>query len=172
MGDEDRGKEMAATTERSVSVPREQDRPTGDEVTTPSLRSGNSLDDASQPGPRGGGPDGFVGAEQERPRAASAGPVAEDEVTEWIGTAGRSLEAATPPVAAGPASAAAPDAEPESASWLGARLAALIVIAGLVIGSLAVVAVRHLTGTRASDAVARRRGGGPRRRWLPGSPSR
>ena len=156
MADEGRGTEMAATTERSVSVPREQDRPTGDEVTTPSLRSGNSLDDASQPGPRGGGPDGFVGAEQERPRAASAGPVTEDEVTEWIGTAGQSLEAATPPVAAGPASAAAPDAEPESASWLGARLAALIVIAGLVIGSLAVVAVRHLTGTHASDAVARR----------------
>src|SRR5204863_6560494 len=65
-----------------------------------------------------------------------------DEVTEWIGTVGKSLEAA-PDVA--------PDAEPESASWLGVGLAALIVIPALVIGSLSVVAVRHLTGTRAGS---------------------
>ena len=150
MADEGRGTEVAVTTERSVSTPHEQVRPTGDEVTTPSLRSGNSLDDASQPGPSVGGRDGFAGAEQERPRAPNAGPFTEDEVTEWIGTAGQSPEAATPPGAAGPASAAAPDAEPESASWLGAGIAALIVIPALIIGSLAVVAVRHLTGTRAS----------------------
>src|SRR6516225_9117318 len=135
MADEGRGTEVAVTTERSVSTPHEQVRPTGDEVTTPSLRSGNSLDDASQPGPSVGGRDGFAGAEQERPRAPNAGPFTEDEVTEWIGTAGQSPEAATPPGAAGPASAAAPDAEPESASWLGAGIAALIVIPALIIGS-------------------------------------
>ena len=155
MADEGRGGEVrgeagaAASRSGSPAIPVLS----GDEVTTPSLRSENIL---------GGGPAGFADAEFERPRAPSAGPVTEDEVTEWIGTAGQSPEAATPPSAAGPASAAAPDAEPESASWLGARLAALIVIAALVIGSLAVVAVRHLTGTQASDRRSPPGGGGPR----------
>ena len=78
-----------------------------------------------------------------------AGPLTEDEVTEWIETAGKSQEAA-PGVAPGVAS----DAEPESASWLGAGLAALIVIPALVIGSLTVVAVRHFTGTGSPSAAA------------------
>ncbi len=78
-------------------------------------------------------------------RAANAGPVTEDEVTEWLGTAGKSPSDA-PPGAAGPE----PDAEPESASWLGTGLAAMIVIPALVLGSLSVVAVRHLAGTRGS----------------------
>jgi hypothetical protein len=82
-----------------------------------------------------------TGVTQEPPRVPNAGPVTEDEVTEWIGTAGQSLDAA-------------PDAEPESASWLGARLAALIVIPALVIGSLAVVAVRHFTATPQSGPVS------------------
>ena len=86
---------------------------------------------------------------QERVGAASAGPLTEDEVTEWIETAGKSQEAA-PGVAPG----VAPDAEPESASWLGAGLAALIVIPALVIGSLTVVAVRHFTGTGSPSAAA------------------
>ena len=103
---------------------------------------------------RPGGRAGSADPAQERPRAANAGPLTEDEVTEWIGTAGKSPEAA-PGVAPG----AAPDAEPESASWLGAGLAALIVIPALVIGSLTVVAVRHFTGT----GGAQRRRGPPRR---------
>jgi hypothetical protein len=74
---------------------------------------------------------------QEPPRAANAGPVTEDEVTEWFGTAGKS-----------------PEAEPESASWLGAALAALIVIPALVIGSLAVLAVRHFTAAPPSSPVS------------------
>jgi hypothetical protein len=82
-----------------------------------------------------------TGVTQEPPRVPNAGPVTEDEVTEWIGTAGQSLDAA-------------PDAEPESASWLGARLAALIVIPALVIGSLAVVAVRHFTTAPKSGPVS------------------
>ena len=111
------------------------------EVTTPSVRSENGLGDSSLPGPRSGGRAGFADAPQERARAASAGSLTEDEVTEWIGAAGKSPEAA-------------PDAEPESASWLGAGLAALIVIPALVIGSLAVVAVRHFTGTGSLSAAA------------------
>jgi hypothetical protein len=149
MADEGRGREVrgepgaAASRSGSPVVPVLS----GDEVTTPSLRSEDIL---------GGGPDGSADVEFERPRAPNAGPVTEDEVTEWIGTVGKSPEAATPPPAAGPASATVPDAEPESASWVGARLAVLIVIAALVIGSVAVVAVRHLTGTQASDAAALR----------------
>ena len=108
--------EAAVTAERSVAAAREQDRPAG------------SAD-----------------AAQERVRAANAGPLTEDEVTEWIGTAGKSPEAAP---------GVAPDAEPESASWLGAGLAALIVIPALVIGSLTVVAVRHFAGTQAPGATA------------------
>jgi hypothetical protein len=137
--------EAAVTAERSVAAAHEQDRPTGGEVTTPSVRSRNGLGGTSLPDPRGGGRAGSADAAQERPRAANAGPLTEDEVTEWIGTAGKSPEAA-PDVA--------PDAEPESASWLGAGLAALIVIPALVIGSLTVVAVRHFTGTRAPSATA------------------
>ena len=111
------------------------------EVTTPSVRSENGVGDSSLPGPRSGGRAGFADAPQERARAASAGSLTEDEVTEWIGAAGKSPEAA-------------PDAEPESASWLGAGLAALIVIPALVIGSLAVVAVRHFTGTGSTPSTA------------------
>jgi hypothetical protein len=111
--------EAAVIAERSVAAAREQNRLAGGEVTTPSVR------------------------------AANAGPLTEDEVTEWIGTAGKSQEAA-PGVAPG----VAPDAEPESASWLGVALAALIVIPALVIGSLTVVVVRHFTGTGGPPGAA------------------
>jgi hypothetical protein len=97
------------------------------EVTTPSVRGRNSLAGTRPPGPRAGGADATV--TQEPPRVAHAGPVTEDEVTEWLGTAHEA------------------EAEPASASWLGAGIAALIVIPALVIGSLAVVAVRHFSGT-------------------------
>ena len=129
--------EAAVIAERSVEAGREPDRPAGGEVTTPSVRGGN--------GPRGGGRAGSADTAQERARAANAGPLTEDEVTEWIGTAGKSQEAAP---------GVAPDAEPESASWLGAGLAALIVIPALVIGSLTVVAVRHFTGTGRPPSAA------------------
>jgi hypothetical protein len=152
--------EAAVTAERSEAAAGEQDRPTGGEVTTPSVRSGNSLAGTRPPGPRVGGQAGSAGGQAGSPggrgeptRAANAGPVTEDEVTEWLGTAGRSPAAATPPGAAPAAgTAAGTEAAPEaeSASWLGAGLAALIVIPALVIGSLAVVAVRHFSGTRAS----------------------
>ena len=147
MADEGRGGEVRGEARAATSRSGSPAVPvlSGDEVTTPLLRSEDIL---------GGGHVGSADAEFERPRAPNTGPVTGDEVTEWIGTAGQSPEAATPPSAAGPVSAAAPDAEPESASWRGARLAALIVITALVIGSLAVVTVRHLTGTQASAAAA------------------
>jgi hypothetical protein len=133
--------ETAVTAERSVAAARDQDRPAGGEVTTPSVRGGSDPDDTSLPDAHGGRA-GSADAAQERPRAANAGPLTEDEITEWIGTAGKSPEAAP---------GVTPDAEPESASWLGAGLAALIVIPALVIGSLTVVGVRHFTGTRAGS---------------------
>lgn len=107
--------EAAVIAERSVAAAREQNRAAGGEVTTPSVR------------------------------AANAGPLTEDEITEWIGAAGKSAEAAP---------GVAPDVEPESASWLGVALAALIVIPALVIGSLTVVAVRHFTGTGGPPGAA------------------
>ena len=137
--------EAAVIAERSVTAAREQDRPARGEVTTPSVRGGNGLGGTSLPDPRGGGQAGSADTGQERARAANAGPLTEDEVTQWIGTAGKSQEAAP---------GVAPDAEPESASWLGAGLAALIVIPALVIGSLTVVAVRHFTGTGRPPSAA------------------
>ena len=53
-----------------------------------------------------------------------------------------------------PRSAEAEPDHPGPASWLGAGLAALIVIPALVIGSLAVVAVRHFTATPGSGPVS------------------
>jgi hypothetical protein len=166
--------EAAVTAERSKVAVREQDKPAGGEVTTPSTGTGIRLD---QPG-RAAEPDRAAPPV----RTPNAGPVAEDEVTEWFGAAGRSPAAApaatgdeapggagplpaAEPRSAEPRSAEPPSAEPRSAEprsaepgpdhpgpagWLGARIAALIVIPALVIGSLAVVAVRHAPGTRAS----------------------
>jgi hypothetical protein len=150
--------EAAVTAERSEAAVREQAKPAGGEVTIPSVRTGISLD---QPG-RAAEPD--RAAESDRAaqpaRAANAGPVAEDEVTEWLRTADRSPSAAAattgaePSPGAEPRSAEAGPDHPGPASWLGVGIAALVVIPALVIGSLAVVAVRHLTGTRASSLAS------------------
>jgi hypothetical protein len=122
--------EAAVTAERSMAAAREQDRPA----------------DVKQDRP--------AGVKQDPPRAANAGPVTEDEVTEWLGTAGKSPEAGPPTGTARPAPGAGAEVEPESVSWLGAGLAALIVIPALVIGSLAVVAIRHFTGAPKSGPVS------------------
>jgi hypothetical protein len=143
--------EAAVTAERSEAAAREQDRSAGGEVTIPSVRIEIRLD---QPGQAAGSGRATRPGQATRPaRAPNAGPFAEDEVTEWFGTTGRSPAGTKgePPGAEPRAEEAEPD-QPESASWLGAGIAALIVIPALVIGSLAVVAVRHLTGNRASDA--------------------
>ena len=138
MADEGRGRGVRGASRAAASRSGSPAVPvlSGDEVTTPSLQSEDIL---------GGGRAGSAGEEHEQPRAPNAGPVTEDEVTEWIGTAGKSQEAAP---------GVAPDAEPESASWLGAGLAALIVIPALVIGSLTVVAARHFTGTGSPPSAA------------------
>jgi hypothetical protein len=138
--------EVAVIAERSVAAGREQNRPAGGEITTPLVRDGDGLGGTSLPDPRGGGRAGSADTTQERARPVNAGPLTEDEVTEWIGTVGKSQDAA-PGAEPDAAPEVAPDAEPESVSWLGAGLAALIVIPALVIGSLTVVAVRHFAGT-------------------------
>jgi hypothetical protein len=158
--------EAAVTAERSEASARKQDKAAGGEMTIPSVRTEIRLD---QPGQATGpGPATGSGQAAQPVRTPNAGPVAEDDVTEWFATPGRSPSAtkdetagAEPP-GAEPPGAEPPGAEPtaeeagpdqaESASWLGAAIAALIVIPALVIGSLAVVAVRHLTGNRASSA--------------------
>ena len=163
--------EAAATAERSEAAVRDQDKPSGGEVTTPSVRTGISLGRPGHSAPPGRATEPGRAAQPDRaaepPRAANAGPVAEDEVTEWLGTAGRSSSAAAaatgaeaPPgaVSARPGAGPPPDQagpdHPGSAGWLGARIAALIVIPALAIGSLAVVAVRHLTGPRAGSPAS------------------
>ena len=90
-------------------------------------------------------------------RTANAGPVAEDEVTEWLASAepGSAETRSAKPPSAEPPSAEPPSAErrpdhPGPAGWLGAGIAALVMIPALVIGSLAVVVVRHLSGPRGS----------------------
>src|SRR5256885_814464 len=67
--------DAAVTAERSEAAARERDKPTGGEVTTPSVRDADSPGGTRPPGPGGA-------VEQQRPRAANAGPVTEDEVTE------------------------------------------------------------------------------------------
>jgi hypothetical protein len=84
-------------------------------------------------------------------RAANAGPPAEDEVTEWFGTAaagpdGHLAEAEPPPGDPGLPVAAGP----------GIRLIACTVVAGLIIGALAAVAFRHYTRPAQDNAAANR----------------
>ena len=91
----------------------------------------------------GGGPGRPVSPE----RAANAGPVAEDEVTEWLGR-----------VVSGPADEAQPGSHPAVAGawWPGTRATACVVIAALVIGALAALAFRHYTRPAADGAAASR----------------
>jgi hypothetical protein len=103
--------------------------------------------DVTFPGP-GGGP-----ARPAPPaRPANAGPVAEDEVTEWFGAAGP-----------GPAGTGDEDRDadepgpvPPGSWWPGTRVTACAVLAGLVIGALAAAAVRHYTRPSADAAAASR----------------
>ena len=86
-----------------------------------------------------------AGAAPERPvppvRAANAGPVAEDEATEWLKSAG-------PRSGSGPA--------PPVPWWPGTPVMACTVIVALLIGALAAAAFRHYTRPPASDAAASR----------------
>src|SRR5579862_789082 len=83
-------------------------------------------------------------------RAVNAGPAAEDDVTEWLGGVG--AEATGDTSASGNGSLPAPP-EPW---WPGARLMAGAVIAGLVIGVLAVAAFRHYPRSPGDSATASR----------------
>jgi hypothetical protein len=82
----------------------------------------------------GGGPERPVPPE----RAANAGPVAEDEVTEWLARAG-------PP--SGPAW--------PGSWWPGTPVMAVTVIAALVIGALGAVAFRHYSRPSAGVVAGR-----------------
>jgi hypothetical protein len=137
LGDEDRGSESprgphaAVTVERSAAAARD---PEG-EATSPSVRSRIRVRRSAR------------AARAAEPVCAApapdAGPPAEDEVTEWLGPAGQSPSAAILPSGAG-----TPAAGP------GIRLTVLVLIAALVIGSLAVVTVRRLARPPASAASA------------------
>jgi hypothetical protein len=83
-------------------------------------------------------------------RAANAGPVAEDDPTEWLAEVGS--EATETASANGNGSLPAPP-EPW---WPGARLTAGAVIVGLVVGVLAGVAFRHYPRPSGDSATASR----------------
>jgi hypothetical protein len=92
-----------------------------------------------------------AGGRPERPappvRAANAGPVAEDEVTEWLGAIG--TEPARPePVQPEPA-------EPAGPWWPGTRVTACTVVFSLVIGVLAALSFRHYTRPAEDGAASR-----------------
>jgi hypothetical protein len=131
MSDEDRGSEpprgpqAAVTAARSAAAAREP----GGEVTSPSVRSGIRVRRPARV-TRAAEP---VRAAEPAGHAPDAGPPAEDEITQWLG-----------PGSAGAAPAGRP----------GIGLTVLVLIAALVIGSLAVVTVRRLTRPAASAAGA------------------
>ncbi len=76
-------------------------------------------------------------------RTANAGPIAEDDITEWLGAA--KLRSAAEP---------SPAVKPSPAEKPGARLAVQVVIVVLVIGTLAVAAVRHFARTPGSGPAS------------------
>jgi hypothetical protein len=98
--------------------------------------------DVTLPG-AGGGPDRPVAPE----RTANAGPVAEDEVTEWFSAV------APGRAGTGPATGDDPGLTAPGSWWPGTRVTACAVLAGLVIGALAATGVRHYSRPSA-DAVA------------------
>jgi hypothetical protein len=99
----------------------------------------------------GGGP--------ERPalpaRAVNAGPVAEDDVTEWLGGVGSETSGTTP--GSEDANGSGPSPVPPGPWWPGARATACAVVVGLVIGVLAAVAFRHYTRPAGGVAAASQR---------------
>ena len=129
----------AVTAERSGAVAREREGPPGGESTIP----GGGSDGR---GKRDGG-ELLPLSRRTAGRSVNAGPVAEDEVTEWLAAA-KAPSAAGPAV--GPARAASPlpadAARTASAkpSRSGARLAAWALIAVLASALLGVAAVRYL----------------------------
>jgi hypothetical protein len=154
----------AVTAERSRTAAQEQENFPAGEVTSPSVNDGEDQ----------AGRDRVNGAEGKKRRAVAAGtgrpassqhlappartpspePVVEDEITEWLGPAGDTKPAAgtpgsTPETAHGADEPADLHTPGRFWAWI-----ALPVVAALIIGSLAVVVVRHFTGSPGNGAVS------------------
>jgi hypothetical protein len=85
-------------------------------------------------------------------RTSNAGIIVEDEITEWLGPAvGASYGAVKSGIPARSDADESADVEPAGRPW---AWLALPVVAVLVIGSLAVVVVRHFTGSPGSSAAS------------------
>jgi len=149
MGDEDPGRELpqrvrgaarsgrpARSSPSSPVIPEDLRERMRAAVTAE--RSGVTTSQDEAPGGETTGPEPMRPVRSE-PRAANAGPMAEDDVTQWFGTTAR------PPSAVEPSATGQPQADPPRPGGRSrARRTARFVAVVLVIGVLAVAAVTYL----------------------------
>jgi hypothetical protein len=164
MADEDPGRELpqrvrgatrsgppARTSPSSPVIPEDLQQRMRAAVTAE--RSGVTTSQDEAPGGETTSPEPMRPVRSE-PRAANAGPMAEDDVTQWLGTT------AKPPSAVEPNATGQPQADPPRPAGRSlARRTARFVAVVLVIGGLAVAAVTYLgrspAGGPTSGAAAR-----------------
>jgi hypothetical protein len=165
MADEDPGRELpqrvrgaarsgphARTSPSSPAIPEDLRQRMRAAVTAE--RSGMTTSQDEAPGGETTSPE-LMRPVRSEPRAANAGPMAEDDVTQWLGTT------AKPPSAVEPSATGPPQADPpRPAGRSRARRTARFVAVVLVIGVLAVAAVTYLgrspAGRPTSAATAAR----------------
>jgi hypothetical protein len=128
----------AVTAERSGAATKQDEAPGGEETgpepvppAGPEITARSETTAVSKP-PAVSGPPASPA------RAANAGPMAEDEITQWLGTT------AQPPSSVRPGAAGRPQAgSPRPAGGSRARLAAMLVVVVLFAGVLAAAAIRY-----------------------------
>ena len=153
MGDEDRGGPLPrrnVTAEPERTEPERPVQPERPEPERPERPEPERPEPERRVGPR---PPVLPARIAYLERLANSGPAAEDEVTEWFEGGPRASRPGQPG-APGPASDGSGDAMP-AGRYL--ALLAVLVVAAFVIGSLAVLTVRHFTAPPASGAAP----GGP-----------
>ena len=116
-------------------------------------RSGAATKQDEAPGGEATGPEPVPAWPSSEPpaspaRAANAGPIAEDEITQWLGTSAKPPSPVRPP--AGPS----PAGSPRPAGRSRARLAARLVVVVLFAGVLAATAVRYFGRSPAASPTS------------------
>ena len=166
LSDELRRRMRAAITAERARTPaqkpaQEQESFSAGEVTSPPA---NGAEDQAGPGSGRPAPPRHVALPARPPGAGPvAPPIVEDEITEWLGPAAGAEHAAAgaqDAAAAGPATPDRPEPRPGADEAAGLRPVRLprawmgLVVAGLVIGSLAAVVARHVTGSPENGAAS------------------